>query len=202
MMNNAAEPMRSLDTLLGQFLIAMPNMGDTRFEKTVIFLCAHSGDGAMGFVINRTLETPALPEFLHQLNLISDIERDRMPHPLRETPLHSGGPVEPGRGFVLHSSDYSSQSTLPIVEGVSLTATLEILRAIATGEGPERSMIALGYSGWASGQIEDEIGANGWLTCPATADLVFDGIQETKYERALWSMGINPVLLSGESGHA
>lgn len=194
--------MRKLDTLHGQFLIAMPNMGDARFERTVVFICAHSDDGAMGFVVNRTLESPKFPEFLHQLNLVSDGERDRMRLPLRDMPLHSGGPVEPGRGFVLHSSDYVSDSTLPIDSGISLTATLEILRAIATGRGPQRILVALGYSGWASGQLENEIAANGWLTSAADPAIVFGADHDSKYEKALRRMGIDPVLLSAESGHA
>ncbi|MCU0789501.1 MAG: YqgE/AlgH family protein [Nitratireductor sp.] len=193
---------RQIETLQGQFLIAMPNMGDTRFEKTVIYLCAHSADGAMGFVINRTLETPTIPEFLHQLNIVNEEERDAIPASLRTAPLYSGGPVEPGRGFVLHSPDYSSETTLAIDETISLTATLEILRAISFGRGPGRVFLALGYSGWAAGQLEEEIAANGWLTCQADPGLIFDRDQETKYSRALRAMGINPLLLSAQAGHA
>jgi putative transcriptional regulator len=193
---------RHLETLQGQFLIAMPNMGDTRFEKTVVYLCAHSADGAMGFVINRTLESPTVPEFLSQLNIVTDDERDSIPASLRIAPLYSGGPVEPGRGFVLHSPDYTAESTLAIDDTISLTATLEILRAISIGRGPRRVFMALGYSGWAAGQLEEEIAANGWLTCRADAGLIFDRDQETKYARALRSMGINPLLLSAQAGHA
>lgn len=193
---------RHLETLQGQFLIAMPNMGDTRFEKTVVYLCAHSADGAMGFVINRTLESPTVPEFLNQLNIVTDEERDSIPASLRMAPLYSGGPVEPGRGFVLHSPDYAAESTLAIDDTISLTATLEILRAISIGRGPRRVFMALGYSGWAAGQLEEEIAANGWLTCRADAGLIFDRDQETKYSRALRSMGINPLLLSAQAGHA
>lgn len=194
--------MRKLETLHGQFLIAMPSIGDQRFEKTVIYVCAHSADGAMGFVVNRSLESPRFPEFLHQLNLVSEIERDALPPALGSRPLHSGGPVEPGRGFVLHTPDYVSESTLPVGGGVSLTATLEILRAIATGRGPRKYLVALGYSGWASGQLEEEIAANGWLTSAADPAVIFDGDQETKYERALRGMGVDPMLLSADTGHA
>jgi putative transcriptional regulator len=193
---------RNMETLQGQFLIAMPNMGDTRFEKSVVYLCAHSADGAMGFVINRTLDTPTIPQFLHQLNIVSEEERDAMPTSLSQAPLYSGGPVEPGRGFVLHSPDYTSETTLAIDETVSLTATLEILRVISLGRGPERVFMALGYSGWASGQLEEEIAANGWLTCNADSGLIFDRDQDTKYTRALRSMGVNPLLLSTQAGHA
>ncbi len=190
------------DSLEGQFLIAMPGMGDPRFERTVIFLCAHSNDGAMGFVVNQVMERPSLPDFMRQLSIISDDEDDIISDELEQMPLHTGGPVEPGRGFVLHSPDFHLETTVRIDEQVSLTATLEILRAIATGRGPERAMLALGYSGWASGQLEEEIAANGWLTSPADATLVFDRGDDTKYERALRNLGIDPSFLSAEAGHA
>lgn len=193
---------RSLDQLQGQFLVAMPNMGDSRFERTVVYVCAHSRDGSMGFVINRTLEKPTIPDFLAQLNVITEEERKRLPPRLVRSPLYNGGPVEPGRGFVLHSPEYTAETTMVIDEAVSLTATLEILRAISLGRGPRQAFVALGYSGWASGQLEEEIAANGWLTCNADAGLIFDREEETKYERALRNMGINPMLLSGQTGHA
>jgi len=198
----ATVPGDGMETLEGQLLIAMPNMSDPRFERAVIYLCAHSREGAMGFVVNRTMEQPTLPDFLKQLNIVSDGEERAIPQALRRMPLHSGGPVEPGRGFVLHSPDYRAETTLPIDAGVSLTATLEILRAIATGKGPRDVILALGYSGWAGGQLEEEIASNGWLTSPSDPELLFDGADETKYERALRRMGINPSLLSGEAGHA
>ena len=191
-----------MEPLEGQLLIAMPNMSDPRFERAVIFICAHSREGAMGFVVNRAMEQPTLPDFLKQLNIVDDAGEGSIPPELRRMPLRTGGPVEPGRGFVLHSPDYRSDTTLPIDAGVSLTATLEILRAIATGRGPRDIILALGYSGWASGQLEDEIAANGWLTSPSDPALLFDPDDDTKYERALRRMGINPSLLSGEAGHA
>ncbi len=191
--------MKSLD---GQFLIAMPNMGDHRFERTVIFLCAHSRDGAMGFVINKVLEKPTVADFLRQLEIVTDGERDQLPQSLRTDAVHTGGPVEPGRGFVLHTPDYHHESTLKVCAGVSLTATLEILRAIATGRGPAQAMMALGYSGWAGGQLEEEIASNGWLTVPCDPCLIFDRSHETKYERALRLLGVDPLLLSSEAGHA
>ena len=192
----------SLETLKGQFLIAMPNMGDTRFEKTVIYVCAHSSEGAMGFVVNKTLEAPSPSDFLCQLNIIGEAERKTLPAALQNSLLYSGGPVEPGRGFVLHSPDYSAETTLVVDDAISMTATLEILRAISLGNGPKQAFIALGYSGWAAGQLEEEIGSNGWLTRSADASLVFDNDQETKYHRALQGMGINPLLLSAQAGHA
>lgn len=191
-----------LHKLEGQFLIAMPSMGDPRFERTVIYLCAHSREGAMGFVINQTMERPTVPEFLRQLNIINEDEVDNVPEALRALPLHTGGPVEPGRGFVLHSPEYALDTTVRIDPNVSLTATLEILRAIATGRGPRHILLALGYSGWAAGQLEEEIASNGWLTSPADAALLFDLSQDGKYERALQKLGINPSLLSGDAGHA
>lgn len=193
---------QAMQTLEGQLLIAMPNMGDPRFERTVIFLCAHSREGAMGFVINRTMDRPSIPDFLKQLNIIADGEEDTISEELRRMPLHMGGPVEPGRGFVLHSPDYRAESTLRIDEEVSLTATLEILRAIAVGRGPRAALLTLGYSGWAGGQLEEEIVSNGWLTSPSDPELLFDPANDTKYDRALQRLGINPSLLSGEAGHA
>lgn len=189
-------------SLRGQVLIAMPNMGDPRFEKSLIYICAHSSDGAMGFMINRVLDHPTLPDFLEQLGIITEREKTALPQTLADTMLHSGGPVEPGRGFVLHSPDYHSESTLKVDAAISLTATLEVLRAIATGKGPRRSIIALGYSGWAGGQLEEEITANGWLTDGCDSDLVFDPDPEFKYERAMRTLGVDPSLLSRQAGHA
>lgn len=189
-------------SLRGQFLIAMPNMGDQRFDKSVIYLCAHSADGAMGFMVNRSLQRPNLPSFLAQLGIIEDDEVDTLPDDIVQQSLYSGGPVEPGRGFVLHSPDFHSTTTLKVDDDISLTATLEVLRAIATGGGPSRSNIMLGYAGWASGQLEEEIVANGWLTAPGNAELLFDDDQDSKYERVLRLMGVDPLLLFGDAGHA
>lgn len=191
-----------MQTLDGQFLIAMPNMGDTRFERTVVYLCAHSEDGAMGFVINRTLKSPTVPDFFQQLSIISEEESRQLPDVWRKASLHSGGPVEPGRGFVLHTADFMTETTLPVSADICLTATLEILRAISTGRGPENALLALGYAGWASGQLEQEIAANGWLTAPADKSIVFDSDNERKYDRALEQLGVDPTLLSGDAGHA
>jgi putative transcriptional regulator len=191
-----------MDKLTNQFLIAMPNMGDTRFEKSVILICAHSDDGAMGFVINRTLETPTMQDFFYQLNILEKSEAERLPADLHDAPLYAGGPVEPGRGFVLHSPDFSSSTTLKVSDDIYLTATLEILRAISIGQGPGKVMLALGYSGWASGQLEEEIAANGWLTAPGDPEIVFDCENEARYARSLQIIGVDSRLLSTEAGHA
>lgn len=189
-------------SLRGQVLIAMPNVGDPRFEKSLIYICAHSDDGAMGFMVNRTLEKPSLPDFLGQLGIITEREKGVLPVSVGHDTLFSGGPVEPGRGFVLHSPDYHSESTLKVDSEISLTATLEVLRAIATGQGPRRAMIALGYSGWAGGQLEEEIVANGWLTAQCGSELIFDEEHDLKYERAMRVLGVDPTLLSSQAGHA
>ena len=187
----------------GQFLIAMPGMQDTRFERTVVYVCAHSADGAMGIMINRPAPQITFRELLVQLDIIPEEAEIRLPGTAGRMQVNKGGPVETGRGFVLHSSDYFIEnSTLPIDEHVCLTATLEILKAIALGNGPESAMLALGYAGWAPGQLETEIQANGWLHCPSTPDLIFDTDLDAKYARALGMLGVNPAHLSGEAGHA
>lgn len=189
-------------SLCGKFIIAMPDMGDARFNKSVIYICAHSNEGAMGFIINQTLEAPTTSDFLSQLEIISQEESLKLPESLLSTTLHAGGPVEPGRGFVLHSSDYQSEATVEVDNDVCLTATLEILRAITAGNGPHWSMIALGYSGWSAGQLEDEIISNGWLTVDADEDIIFDKKNHTKYSRSLKLLGVDEALLSSSAGHA
>ena len=187
----------------GQMLIAMPSMQDPRFLRSVIYICAHSDDGAMGLIINQQAPNIDFVELLNQLNITSDKDAIHLPSSLQDITDHVGGPVESGRGFVLHSSDYYSEdSTLPIDDGVCLTATVDILRAIASGEGPTRALLALGYAGWGPGQLESEFQANGWLHCPADTDLLFDGAIEQKYERALQTIGIDAGHLVGQSGHA
>ncbi len=192
----------SFPSLCGKFLIAMPGMGDARFDKTVIYVCAHSDEGAMGFIINQTLDNPKVPDFLCQLEIITEEERHELPQHALKKNMHSGGPVEPGRGFVLHTQDFESASTVEVHGGVRLTATLEILRAIATGNGPELSLMALGYSGWSAGQLEDEIVSNGWLVADAEESIIFDQKNETKYSRSLRLLGVDEALLSSSSGHA
>ena len=187
----------------GQFLIAMPGMQDTRFARSVVYLCAHSSDGAMGIMINQPAPQITFRDLLVQLNIIPEGTEIRLPGTAGRMQVHRGGPVETGRGFVLHSSDYFIEnSTLPIDEHVCLTATLEILKAIAVGTGPQNAMLALGYAGWAPGQLETEIQSNGWLHCPAKPELIFDTDLDAKYSRALGMIGIDPVWLSAEAGHA
>ncbi len=181
--------------LTGQFLIAMPAMPDPRFAQSVIYICSHGPNGAMGLIVNRLFGEADFEMLLEQLQ----IERtDEIVNP----PIYFGGPVEPGRGFVLHSPDYMQEGTIRIDDNVCLTATVEILHAIAKGEGPERSLLALGYSGWGEGQLEDEVLANGWLTSPVDENLLFGNEPETKWERSLAKIGISPLMLSGEAGHA
>ncbi|NVK34423.1 MAG: YqgE/AlgH family protein [Rhodobacteraceae bacterium] len=190
-------------SLEGSFLIAMPNMEDDRFERSVVYVCSHTEQGAMGLVLNQVASHMNVEELLLQLNILDDESAIRLPDHLRTMSVFKGGPVEVERGFVLHSDDYVlDQSTLQISGGICLTATLEILKAIASGEGPHRALLALGYSGWAPGQLESEIQANGWLTGPATSDLVFDASFENKWRRALLSLGIDPAMLVGSAGHA
>jgi putative transcriptional regulator len=187
----------------GQLLIAMPAMGDPRFQRSVIYICAHSDDGAMGIVINQRAPHISFRELLDQLNIAAPSQRISVPSLAPLMAVHLGGPVETGRGFVLHSSDYfKADSTLPIDEGVCLTATIDILRDIARGDGPDKALLALGYAGWAPGQLESEIHANGWLHCPADAELLFDPDVEQKYELALGRIGIDAGRLVNDSGHA
>jgi putative transcriptional regulator len=187
----------------GQLLIAMPAMGDPRFARSVIYMCAHSPEGAMGIIINHRAPNIDFTELLEQLNIIPEAERISLPSAVDAMSVYLGGPVEVGRGFVLHSSDYyKADSTLPIDESVCLTATIDILRDIAKGSGPDKALLALGYAGWAPGQLENEIQANGWLHCPADLELIFDPHVDGKYTRALGKIGIDPVRLVNDAGHA
>lgn len=185
----------------GHFLIAMPGMADANFARTVVYICAHSDDGAMGFVINRAQQL-SFSDVLMHLDLLAEDEVIRLPGSTLNFPIRCGGPVESGRGFVLHSDDYLSESSIPVSDDICLTATLDIVRAISRGRGPQRGLMMLGYAGWGAGQIENEIGANGWLSCPAQEELIFDTNLDSKYERALGLMGITPAMLSAEAGHA
>jgi putative transcriptional regulator len=186
----------------GKILVAMPTMRDERFARSVIYICAHSADGAMGIVINQPAKNIKFPDLLKQLGVIEGVSDMRAP---RGAPIRvvNGGPVESGRGFVLHTNDvFIDNSTMPIEDNICLTATLDILRSIAVGEGPEQALLALGYAGWDAGQLEREIHANGWLHCEADQDIVFDAEVDTKYARALRKIGIDPAMLSSEAGHA
>lgn len=204
MTSGSHTPDTNLSSFLdGQLLIAMPSMSDKRFARSVIYVCAHSEDGAMGLIINHPADNITFETLLERLDLVSANEPIIMPDNVAEQNVFIGGPVETGRGFVLHSSDYyADESTLEIDDHTSLTATIDILKAIASGEGPDRSILALGYAGWASGQLETEIQENGWLNCPAEPDLVFDPDTDNKYQRALARLGIDPSHLVSDAGHA
>jgi putative transcriptional regulator len=187
----------------GQMLIAMPSMRDERFERSVIYMCAHSAEGAMGIVVNQLAPDIQFSDLLVQLEIVPKAELIQLPKTVGAIRVLRGGPVETGRGFVLHSADFFIEnSTLPIDDGICLTATLDILKAIAHGEGPNNAVLALGYAGWAPGQLESEIQANGWLHCAADADLIFGSETEAKYQQALRKIGVGIGNLASEAGHA
>ncbi|CCE03432.1 YqgE/AlgH family protein [Bradyrhizobium sp. STM 3809] len=187
----------------GQLLVAMPVMGDSRFERSVIYLCAHSAEGAMGIMVNRPAGSIDFPQLLMQLNIIGKNDQITLPSSAETMKVLSGGPVDTGRGFVLHSSDYFiANATLKINDGVCLTTTIDILKAIAKGDGPKHAILALGYAGWRAGQLEEEIQDNGWLHCDADPELIFGDNVENKYDLALRKIGIDPGMLSNAAGHA
>ncbi|CAD5298347.1 conserved hypothetical protein [Bosea sp. 62] len=187
----------------GQCLIAMPGMSDQRFARSVVYLCAHSEDGAMGIIVNKPAADTRFPELLVQLDVIPSDQAIRLPSQAERMRVLRGGPMETKRGFVLHSADFFLEAaTLPIDDGICLTATLDILRAIAVGTGPENAVLALGYAGWGAGQLESEIQSNGWLHCAADEALLFDDALDTKYARALGKLGIDQAFLSKDAGHA
>jgi putative transcriptional regulator len=190
----------------GQLLIAMPGMSDPRFDRSVIYVCAHSEQGAMGIIINKAAPMMSFGDLFAQLDIRGEDGEDgpvEPPQELLDMPVLFGGPVEQGRGFVLHTSDYfTADSSLPVAENIALTATIDILRAMASGKGPERAVLALGYAGWAPGQLENEIQHNGWLTCQADEELVFGLDFDARYAAALRKLKIDPAMLSSDSGHA
>lgn len=184
------------DSLKGQILIAMPGMGDPRFDHSVIYLCAHSSEGAMGLILNKPASDLDLPSLMQQIGITPT---DKM----RNMPIRFGGPVEHGRGFVLHSTDYSNtDSTLQVTDDFAMTATMDILQDIAKGAGPDTCLLALGYAGWGPGQLEQELQANGWLTGEAGTALVFDPDVDKMWSQALNSLGIDPSMLSAVGGRA
>src|ERR1700704_6605092 len=186
----------------GQMLIAMPAMSGEPFERSLIYVCAHSSEGAMGIIVNHPAENIKFPDLLVQLDVIPAADLIQLP-PKADVKVLKGGPVETGRGFVLHSADFFIEnSTLPIDNGICLTATLDILKAIAQGEGPRSAVLALGYAGWAPGQLENEITENGWLHCTADRELIFGSDNEAKYGKALRKLGVDLGMLSSEAGHA
>lgn len=187
----------------GQMLIASPGMSDERFAKSVIYVCAHSSEGAMGIVVNQPAKHISFPDLLVKLDVIPAADLIQLPPRAGGVKVLKGGPVETERGFVLHSADFFIEnSTLPIDQGICLTATLDILKAIAKGAGPESALLALGYAGWAPGQLDNEMQQNGWLHCPADPGLLFSTRVEEKYELAMRKIGIRPGMLSSEVGHA
>ncbi len=198
---SALRDKRERGFLDGQFLIAMPGVQDGNFARSVVYICAHSAAGAMGFIINRQQDL-SFPDVLEHLKIVDGPYSGFLSEEMRNFPVLYGGPVETGRGFVLHSDDFSSESSIPVSDEISLTATLDILRAIAEGRGPKRASLLLGYAGWGAGQLEAEISNNGWLNCAPQDDIIFDSSVDTKYERALALMGVSPEMLSTEAGHA
>ena len=181
--------------LTGNLLVAMPTVGDSRFERALVYMCAHSKAGALGLVVNRLTNEITFPELLEQLGIDP-------PNGRRTIKVHFGGPVEESRGFVLHSGDYLQDTTLVVNNEIGLTASVDVLTAIAEGEGPRCSLLALGYAGWGPGQLESEIHANGWLHVPADEGLLFGADVSTKWGKALAKIGIEVSSLSGEAGHA
>lgn len=181
--------------LTGHLLVAMPSMPDQRFAKSVIYICVHNDEGAMGLVVNKPLDSLSFPDLLEQLDIESSMRGN-------EIRVQFGGPVETARGFVLHSTDYQNEGTMVVDDKVALTATIDILKAIAAGEGPRHSILALGYAGWGPGQLESEIAANGWLHVPAEEELVFSDDLDHVWNRAIAKLGFDASMLSAEAGHA
>ncbi len=187
--------------LSGQLLLAMPGMTDPRFEGTVIYICTHTEEGAMGLVINKLCDNIDFPDLLNQLN-IEHGRSDAQKRQLKNITLHEGGPVESGRGFILHSADYVQETTLIISETIALTATIDILTAIANGDGPQDYLIALGFSGWSRGQLENEILNNSWLSIEPDEELVFRTDLDLKLPRAMAKLGVDLSMLSTQFGTA
>jgi len=186
-----------LQRLTGRVLAAMPNMGDPRFHRAVILLCAHDENGAMGLVINHVLPGVDMRHLLEQLHI--EIAMDA---PLNDVAVMSGGPVENARGFILHTHDFHQDDTILISPHLAVTGTVDALRSVAVGEGPENMVFILGYAGWTEGQLEDEIQKNVWLVCDADPDLIFNVAPEEKWNKAIGSLGIDLAMLSGEAGRA
>lgn len=184
--------------LTGRLLLAMPAMGDTRFHKAVIYLCAHDKNGAMGLVINHKLPGVDLAQLLAQLNIKPEENNNKTP----DTVVMSGGPVETARGFVLHSNDFRQEDTIKIDDEFSVTGTIDALKAIASGNGPNKMLFILGYAGWSSGQLDQEIQQNAWLIADPDPDLIFKASPEEKWVKAIKKLGVDPAMLSGAAGTA
>lgn len=181
--------------LAGKLLVAMPQMDDPRFHKAVIFLCAHDANGAMGLVINHTLPGLELSELLTQLHIEGQVHGD-------DVPVMSGGPVETARGFILHKGQFRKVDSLEIKGDIYVTGTVEALKAVAQGQGPEEMLFILGYSGWTAGQLDAEMKQNSWLVADADPEVIFSAEPEDRWERAIKKIGIDPNMLSGDTGRA
>jgi putative transcriptional regulator len=198
---STATEVTGAEFLDGRILIAMPGMQDPRFHRSLVYLCAHSADGAMGLIVNKRAGDLELKDLFGKLGI--PISREPTGSGIAREPVHYGGPVETGRGFVLHSSDYhSDDATMQVDDDTSMTATLDILHAMANDRGPDHAIIALGYAGWAPGQLEAELQANGWLACPADEGLLFDTDEDSKWDKALAKIGVHPAMLSPTGGRA
>jgi putative transcriptional regulator len=192
-----------MTSLKGQFLVAMPDMEDERFQRSVVFVVGHSSEGAMGLMVNQSLPDMRFADILEELRLGAHDDIIHLPAPVREREVLRGGPVERGRGFVLHSPDYfRSGNSFQVSEDIYLTATLDVLKAMAFGPAPEHALFALGYCGWGAGQLENELSHNGWLTVPYSAELMFATPTGNRYDTALSALGITPANLSAAAGHA
>lgn len=186
--------MESVEYLTGQFLLAMPGIGDPRFERSVIAMCAHDSNGALGVGIGATVAGLGLHDLLEQF----EIEPGDTP----DAPVHFGGPVEPRRGFVLHSLDWGGQDTIDVAGRWALSGTIDVLRAIAAGTGPSRWLVAIGYAGWGEGQLDEEMTRHGWFSTPATPELIYDATAAERWESGFASAGIDPRLLASSTGTA
>jgi putative transcriptional regulator len=190
-------------SLKGQFLVAMPDMGDERFRDSVVYLVGHSDEGAMGLVVNQSVEDMRFADILEELELGEKADLIRVPERVRNREVLRGGPVQRGRGFVLHSPDYYRDgNSYSVSDEICLTATLDVLKAMAFGNAPSDAIFALGYCGWSAGQLEGEIQGNGWLTVPFSRDLLFKTPIEKRYDVALSRLGITRASLSSVAGRA
>ncbi|MBA9082551.1 MULTISPECIES: YqgE/AlgH family protein [Bartonella] len=187
--------------LNGKLLIAMPGMSDKRFVRSVIYVCAHSNSGAMGIILNQ-LHSIDFPELLLQLGVIEQAKKSYLSESIKKFPVRYGGPVDPSRGFVLHSGDYTCEATISVTDKIYLTATIDILKAISCEQGPQHALVALGYAGWKAGQLETEISENGWLISSASPSFIFESDLSNTYDESFTRMGINPTYLVSEIGHA
>lgn len=183
--------------LTGKLLIAMPGMKDLRFHKSVIYVCAHDENGAMGLVINNILPGIRFENLLSELNIDTELKQE-----IKDIPVLNGGPVEGARGFLVHSKDFEQPDTVSVDETIGVTGTIDALRQVAKGDGPEKMLFILGYAGWSKGQLDQELQQNSWLTVDADPLIIFHGKPEEKWDKATRKLGIDPVMLSSEGGRA